>query len=85
MKSGIFKGLPKKKSYWCFRKFDYKCFSDALREELETLGDTYGEFEKKFTVLNTRAPKTKMIRFNNNIFMTKELRKETMKRSKTRN
>ena len=29
--------------------------------------------------------KTKMIKFNNNIFMTKELRKEIMKRSKLRN
>ena len=36
--------------------------------------------------LNTHAPiKTKVIRFNNNVFMTKELRKETMKRSKVRN
>ena len=57
-----------------------------LREELETLeGDTYGEFEKKFTnVLNTHAPiKTEMI--NKNVFMTKELRKYIMKRSKQRN
>ena len=30
---------------------------------------------KKNTVLNTHAPiKTKMIRFNNNVFITKELR-----------
>ena len=28
---------------------------------------------------------TKMIRFNNNVFMTKELRKKIMKRSKLRN
>ena len=57
-----------------------------LREELEILeGDTYGEFEKKFTnVLNAHAPiKTKMI--NKNVFMTKELRKYIMKRSKQRN
>ena len=54
---------------------------------METLqGGTYGEFEKKFTnALNTHAPnKTKMIRFNNNVFMNKELRKEIMKRSKLR-
>ena len=87
MKSGIFKGPPKKKIYRSYKKFDHECFSNALREELETLeGDTYGEFEKKFTnVLNTHAPiKTKMIRFNNNVFITKELRKEIMKRSKLR-
>ena len=35
-------------------------------------------------VLNTHAPpiNTKMIRFNDDIFMTKELRKEIVKRSK---
>ena len=88
MKSCIFKGPPKKKIYWSYKKFDHEYFSNALREELETLEvDTYGEFEKKFTnVLNTHAPiKTKMIRFNNNVFITKELRKEIMKRSKLRN
>ena len=39
-----------------------------------------GEFEKKRTVLNTCASiKTKMIIFNNNVFITKELRKEENK------
>ena len=88
MKSGIFKGPPKKKTYRSYKKFDHECFSNGLREELETLeGDTCGEFEKQFTnVLNTHASiKTKMIRFNNNVFMTKELRKEIMKRTKPRN
>ena len=87
MKSGIFKGPHKKKIYWSYKKFDNECFRNALREELETLeGDTYDEFEKKITnVLNTTAPiKNKMIRFNNNVFMTKELRKEIMKISKVR-
>ena len=63
-------------------------FSNALQKDLETLeGDTYGEFEKKFiNVLNTHAPiKTKMIRFNNNLFMTKELRREIKKRPELRN
>ena len=46
----------------------------------------YGEFEKKINILNIHGPtKTKMIRFKNNAFMTKELRKEIMKRSKIRN
>ena len=50
MKSGIFKGPPKKKIYWSCKKFDHDCFSNALREELETLeGDKYGELEKKNT------------------------------------
>ena len=48
MKSGIFKGPPKKKIYRSYKKFDHECFSNALREELETLeGDAYGKFEKK--------------------------------------
>ena len=54
-----------------------------MREEFETLK---GEFEKKFAVLNACVSiKTKMITFNNNVFITKELRKEIMKRSKLRN
>ena len=56
-----------------------ECFQG--RVELETLeGNIYGEFEKKITnVLNIHAPiKTIMIRFNNNVFMTKQLRKEIM-------
>ena len=68
MKSGLFKGPPKKKIYRSYKKkFDHECFKNVLREELENIeGDTYGEFEKTFTnVLNTHAPiKTKMIRFN---------------------
>ena len=87
MKSDDFNGPPKKKVYRSYKKFDYKCFSNALREDLEILeGDTYGEFEKNTNVLNTHAPiKIKMIRFNNNDFMTKELRKEIIKISKLRN
>ena len=48
IKSCISKGPPKKKIYRSYKKFDNECFSNALREEFETLeGDTYGEFEKK--------------------------------------
>ena len=86
IKSGIFKGPPKRNIYRSYKKFDYECLSNALREESETLeGDTYGEFEKKTIFLNTQAPiKSKMIRFSNNVFMTKELRKDIMKRWKLR-
>ena len=83
--SDIFKGPPKKKIYWSYKTFVHDCLSNALMEELETLeGDTYGEVVKIFTnVSNTHAPvKTKMIRFNNNAFITKEFRKKFMKRSK---
>ena len=48
MKSGIFKGPPKKKIYRSCKKFDNQCFSNALREELESLEvDTYGESKKQ--------------------------------------
>ena len=41
--------------------------------------------KKKTNVLNTHVTiKTKMIRFNSNVFMTKELREESMKKSKLR-
>ena len=41
---------------------------------------------KKKKVFNTHATiKTKMIRFNNNVFMTKELRKQIIKRLHLRN
>ena len=73
MKSSIFKGPTKKKIYQSYKKFDNECFGNALRVELEPLeGDTYGEFKKN---------NTKMIGFNNNIFMTKGI----VKRSKLRN
>ena len=42
--------------------------------------------KKLAVVLNTHSStKTKMIRFNNSVFMTKESRKEIMKRWKLRN
>ena len=78
MKSGIIKQPAKTTIFQAY----------TLREELETLeDDKLGEFEKKLAnVLNIYAPiKTKMIRCNNSVFMTKELRKYIMKRSKLRN
>ena len=57
MKSVIFKGPPEKKIYWSYKTFDHECFSNALKEELETLeGHTYEKFEKNTNVLNTHAP-----------------------------
>ena len=49
--------------------------------------NSYSEFEKAFlTVLNKQAPlKTKILRHNNNPFMTKELRKVIMKRLQLKN
>ena len=48
VKSCIFKGQTKKNIDQFYKKFDNKCFSNALREQLKTLaGDKYGEFEQK--------------------------------------
>ena len=81
MKPDIFKGPPKKKIYRSYKIFDSECFRNALQEELETLGG-----DELTNVLNTHASiKTKIMRINNNLFMTKESRKEIMKRSKLRN
>ena len=72
MESEIFRGPHGKKICLSYKKFDHECLSNALREELETLeGDKYGKFKKTTNVLNNHPPiKTKMIRFNNSIFMT---------------
>ena len=75
MKSGVFKGPPKKKICLSYKKFNSECFRNALREELETLGDTNGDFKKKFI-------KNKMIIFTDNVFMSKELRKANYEKSK---
>ena len=84
MKSNIFKESLKSS----YKKFDNGQFNNALRKELKNLESaTYGEFGKKFTdPLNITAPsKSKIIRFNSNVLITKELRKQIMERSKLRN
>ena len=88
MKSGVFRGPPRKKVYRSYKKFDLEHFSIALKSELEKLSDSaYNEFETAFCgVLNKHAPiKVKMLRHNNNSFMTKNLRKAIMHRSKFKN
>ena len=59
-----------------------------MQEKLEHLeNDAYTAFNSAFTnFLNERAPlKTKILRYNNKTFITKELKKEIMKRSKLKN
>ena len=75
MKSGVFRGLPRKKICRSYKKFDLEHFNIALKSELEKLSDSaYNEFETAFCgVLNKHAPiKVKMLRHNNNSFMTKK-------------
>ena len=85
MKSGISSGLPRKNVCSSCKNFDWKHFNIALKSELEKLNDSaYNEFETAFcSVLNKHAPiKVKILRHNNNSFITKNLRKTVVHRSK---
>ena len=88
LKSGSFKGTPKIKIYRSYKKFELENFNRILKDILEKLTNHfYAEFEKVFLKeLNKHAPqKKKILRQDNNAFMTKELRKEMMLRSKLNN
>ena len=76
------------KIYRSYKKFELENFHRILKDKLENLTNhSYAEFEKAFLKeLNKHAPlKKKILRHNNNAFMTKELRKEIMLRSKLKN
>ena len=84
VKSGNFKGRPREKFYRSYSSFKIETFKKTLSNKLSRLeSNSYIEFEKAFlTVLNKQSPlKAKFLRYNNNHFMTKELRKAIMKRS----
>ena len=88
LKSGSFKGTPEIKIYRSYKKFELENFNRILKDKLENLTNhSYAEFYKVFLKeLNKHAPlKKKVLRHNNNGFMTKELRKELMLRSKFKN
>ena len=88
LKSGGFKGAPIEKIYRSYKTFDVSNFRNTLKIELEKVkSESYGEFEAVLLKeLNKHAPlKKKFLRHNNNPFMTKDLRKQVMVRSKLRN
>ena len=88
IKSGVFQWPPRKKVYRSYKKFDFEHFNIALKSELEKLSDSvYNEFETAFcSVLNKHAPiNVKMLRHNNNSFMTKNFIKAIMHRSILKN
>ena len=65
MKSGVFRGEPRKKIYRSYKKFDLEHSNIALKSELEKLSDlAYNEFETACCgVLNKHAPiKVKMLK-----------------------
>ena len=86
LRSTFTKGKPKEMFYRCYRNFDNKKFEEELQKQLLSVSD-FESFQFAFKViLNQFAPlKQKLIRNNNQPFMTKTLRKAIMKRSKLRN
>ena len=73
------------KIYRSYKKLDLENFNRILKEKLENITNhSYAEFDKVFLKeLNKHGPqKKKILRHNNNAFVTKELRKEIMLRSK---
>ena len=72
--------------YRCYRNFDNKKFEEQLQKQLPSVSG-FESFQFAFKViLNQFAPlKQKLIRNNNQPFMTKTHRKAIMKRSKSRN
>ena len=88
MKLTYTKGNPKIKFYRDYKNFDNDLFKVDLENSLRNLTDlTYTGFEKVF--LRTRdchAPiKKKILRANENSFMSKALRKAIMMRSRMKN
>ena len=83
LRSIFTKGKPKKIFQRCYRNFDNKKFGEELQKILPSVSD-FESFQFAYKViLNQFAPlKQKVIRYNNQAFMTKTLRKPIMKRSK---
>ena len=86
LRSTFVKGKPRKMFYRCYRNFDNKTFEEELQKQLPSVSD-FESFQFAFKVtLNQFAPlKQKLIRNNNQPFMTKAFRKAIMKRSKIQN
>ena len=75
------------KVYQSYKYFNIDHFKCILNQKLNNLSSAaYDDFEKMFLHLfNKRAPFKKILRHKNGPFMTKELRKEIMKRPKLKN
>ena len=76
--------------YRCYKKFDPDVFRSDLLKELSSINLKNDEFDKfkylVFKVLEARAPvKEKYIRYNQGPFMTNDLRKAIMNRSRLLN
>ena len=81
MKSGIFRGPPRKKNYSTYKIFASEHFKIGLKNELEKLSDSTRLFKTVFcSVMKKHAPVKLKIRRHNNFFMTKNVRQEIMQR-----
>ena len=74
--------------YRDYKRFEKKKFETELKLKLNSQKNlSYSTFQAVFLeILNKIAPvKVKVLRFNNNVFMTKSLRKAIMLRSRLKN
>ena len=81
-------GNPEIKFCRGYKSFNFESFNNELNELLKSEKDiNYSLFENIFLqVLNAHAPeKKKNQRFSNNLFLTKQLRKTIMHRSRFKN
>ena len=88
LKQTFSKGKPRMKFYRDYKNFNNDLFQKDLKENLAQEKDLdYKKFEKIFTtILDKHAKlKKKFLRYNNNAFMTKSLRKAIMTRSRLKN
>ena len=88
LRSQLVKGNAKTKLYRDYNSFDIKLFKEDLDKNLKSNNTVnFSDFQNTFTtVLHKHAPiKKKILRFNNNPFMSKALRKAIMHRSKLKN
>ena len=88
MRIQFVKGNPKVKLYRDYKSFNFESFNNNLDGLLKAENNmNYSTFRNIFLqVLNTHAPdKKKVQRFNNNRFMTKQVRKAIMRRSRLKN
>ena len=83
MKSGSFKNSPQKKVIDCTNILILILLEKLIHLE----NDACSALSSGFRIfLNEHAPlKSKTLRYNNKTYITKELRKEIMKRSKPKN
>ena len=88
LKSQLLKGNAKTKLYRDYSSFNLDIFKEDLENSFKNNFITeYSDFENvSLEIFHKHAPiKKKILRFNDNLFMTKSLRKAIMHRSKLKN